>query len=140
MAQGLKRRVYQVLEVAHPDDRLSHIIDRSLIVLIVANVVAVVIETVEPIHEIADPAAFENCPTCVQVGADREANAGSVPRQFSQGIRASRSPLELGNVFRRLDFGFETRVVGLDKPHTSTGEKAGLLPFRPNQAPKRRLV
>ncbi len=50
MTQGLKRRVYQVLEVAHPDDRLSHIIDRSLIVLIVANVVAVVIETVEPIH------------------------------------------------------------------------------------------
>ena len=50
MAQGLKRRVYQVLEVAHPDDRLSRIIDRSLVVLIVANVVAVVIETVEPIH------------------------------------------------------------------------------------------
>ena len=50
MTQGLKRRVYQVLEVAHPDDRLSRIIDRSLIVLIVANVVAVVIETVEPIH------------------------------------------------------------------------------------------
>jgi len=50
MTQGLKRRVYQVLEVAHPDDRLSRIIDRSLIALIVANVLAVVIETVEPIH------------------------------------------------------------------------------------------
>ena len=50
MTQGLKRRVYQVLEVAHPDDRLSHIIDRSLVALIVANVLAVVIETVEPIH------------------------------------------------------------------------------------------
>ena len=50
MAQGLKRRVYQVLEVAHPDDRLSRIIDRSLVALIVANVLAVVIETVEPIH------------------------------------------------------------------------------------------
>lgn len=50
MAQGLKRRVYQVLEVAHPDDRVSRNIDRALVALIVANVVAVVIETVEPIH------------------------------------------------------------------------------------------
>ena len=50
MAQGLKRRVYQVLEVAHPDDRLSRNIDRALIALIVTNVLAVVVETVEPIH------------------------------------------------------------------------------------------
>ena len=50
MAQGLKRRVYQVLEVAHPDDRVSRNIDRALVALIVANVLAVVIETVEPIH------------------------------------------------------------------------------------------
>ena len=50
MAQGLKRRVYEVLEVAHPDDRVSRITDRLLIALIVANVLAVVVETVEPIH------------------------------------------------------------------------------------------
>ncbi len=50
MTQGLKRRVYEVLEVAHPDDRLSRNIDRALVALIVANVLAVVIETVEPIH------------------------------------------------------------------------------------------
>ncbi len=50
MSQGLKRRVYQVLEVAHPDDRLSRNIDRALIALIVTNVLAVVVETVEPIH------------------------------------------------------------------------------------------
>ncbi|MCH8242969.1 MAG: TonB-dependent receptor, partial [Planctomycetes bacterium] len=100
----------------------------------------VLMETVEPIHEIADPAARENCPTCIQVRADREANAGTVPRQFSQGSGVPKSPLELGDVFGCLHLELEAPAIGLDKPRTSTGEKAGLLPFRPNQAPKRRLV
>ena len=50
MAQSLKRRVYRILEAAHPDDRLSRFTDWALIGLIIANVVAVVIETVEPIR------------------------------------------------------------------------------------------
>jgi voltage-gated potassium channel len=50
MNEGFKRRVYEVLEVAHPDDRLSRLVDRSLIMLIVANVAAAIIETVEPIQ------------------------------------------------------------------------------------------
>lgn len=43
----------------------------------------VLMETIKPIHAIADLAAFENCPTCVQVLADRETDAITVPRQFS---------------------------------------------------------
>jgi voltage-gated potassium channel len=50
MNEEFKRRIYEVLEVAHPDDRLSRVVDRSLIALIVLNVAAAIIETVEPIH------------------------------------------------------------------------------------------
>ena len=31
MNKGFKHRIYEVLEVAHPDDRLSRVVDRSLI-------------------------------------------------------------------------------------------------------------
>ena len=50
MNKGFKHRIYEVLEVAHPDDRLSRVVDRSLIALIVANVAAAIIETVEPVQ------------------------------------------------------------------------------------------
>lgn len=100
----------------------------------------VLMETVEPIHEFADSAALENGPTCVQIRAEREASAGTVARQFSQSIGAPRSPLELGDVLGCLHFELEPRAIGLDKTSTSTEEKVGLPPFRPNQAPERRLV
>jgi voltage-gated potassium channel len=52
-----RRRVYEILEPAAPGDRASHIVDMLLLFLIVANVVALVTETVEPIRASA-PAFF----------------------------------------------------------------------------------
>ncbi|CAN5660909.1 hypothetical protein BH23GEM8_BH23GEM8_02860 [soil metagenome] len=51
-----RRRVYEILEPAAPGDRTSHIVDMLLLLLIVTNVVALVLETVEPIR--ASAAAF----------------------------------------------------------------------------------
>jgi len=54
---GYRRRVYEILEPAAPGDRTSHIVDMLLLFLIVANVIALVMETVEPIRTSA-PAFF----------------------------------------------------------------------------------
>jgi voltage-gated potassium channel len=54
---SLRRRVYEILEPAAPGDRASHIVDMLLLCLIVATVIALVVETVRPIHDSA-PAFF----------------------------------------------------------------------------------
>ena len=43
----IQRRIYELLEVAHPDDTASRITDLFLFILIALNVVAVIVETVE---------------------------------------------------------------------------------------------
>lgn len=43
----LQQRIYELLEVAHPDDTASRVTDLFLFVLIALNVVAVIVETVE---------------------------------------------------------------------------------------------
>ena len=48
----IKRRVYEILEVASPSDRASRIFDIFIITLIFLNVVAVVLETVQSFSEL----------------------------------------------------------------------------------------
>lgn len=43
---GIKQRLYEVLEVNRADDRLALLVDRLLVLLIIGNVAAVVLETV----------------------------------------------------------------------------------------------
>lgn len=43
----LKKRIYQIIEVAKPGDLASKIFDSFIILLIVCNIVAVMLETVE---------------------------------------------------------------------------------------------
>lgn len=47
----LKKRVYEILEVAAPGDRASRLFDIFILSLIALNVVALVAETVTPIYE-----------------------------------------------------------------------------------------
>jgi voltage-gated potassium channel len=46
MTGHLKRRLFQVLEAGHPGDRLSQVFDAAMVLLILANVAAVIAETV----------------------------------------------------------------------------------------------
>ena len=43
----IQQRIYELLEVSHPDDSASRFTDLFLFVLIALNVVAVIVETVE---------------------------------------------------------------------------------------------
>ncbi len=47
----LKKRVYEIMEVAGPDDRASRAFDIFLITLIFVNAVALIVGTVEHIHQ-----------------------------------------------------------------------------------------
>ncbi|MHC4079552.1 MAG: ion transporter [Planctomycetota bacterium] len=47
---AIRRRVYEILEVARPGDRASRLIDTLILSLILFNVAALVLETVEPIY------------------------------------------------------------------------------------------
>ncbi len=49
MAGYVKQRLFQILEAGHPGDRLSQVFDGSMVVLILANVAAVVAATVAPL-------------------------------------------------------------------------------------------
>lgn len=46
----MRQRVYQILELARSDDRVSRWYDFFLVVLISGNIVAIIIESVEPVH------------------------------------------------------------------------------------------
>ena len=56
-SQNFKRRVYEILEVAKSNDRLSRSVDVFIVCLIALNVLALVAETVDWIHGLA-PKAF----------------------------------------------------------------------------------
>lgn len=45
--QHVKRRLHEILRVAGPDDRVSHMVDKALFALILLNILAVILETVE---------------------------------------------------------------------------------------------
>ncbi|MCA9306778.1 MAG: hypothetical protein KDA16_09605 [Phycisphaerales bacterium] len=47
---ALRRRVYQIVEVAAPNDRISRIFDLSIISLIILNVAAMILESVPSIR------------------------------------------------------------------------------------------
>ena len=49
-AKTLRRRVYEIIEGAHDGDRHSEIFDRLLVLLIVLNVAAFILETVPSLH------------------------------------------------------------------------------------------
>ena len=46
----LKRRVFNFLDVSIPGDRYGYLFDQFMIVLILLNVAAIVLETVPEIH------------------------------------------------------------------------------------------
>ena len=50
MYDAIRQRLFDILEVPSPTDRLSKVIDLSLLVLILLNVLAVVFETVPSIE------------------------------------------------------------------------------------------
>lgn len=50
MLRRVQRRLYEIVEVGAPDDTPSRVFDTLILLLIAANVVAVIVETVEPIH------------------------------------------------------------------------------------------
>lgn len=47
MASGLKDRLYEILEAGHPEDVTSRVFDLTMVVIIIGNVAAVAMETVE---------------------------------------------------------------------------------------------
>jgi len=50
-SDGLKQRVYQILESGHTDDRLSRFVGRAIITLVVLNVLAAIVGTIEPLYQ-----------------------------------------------------------------------------------------
>ena len=48
---AIRRRVYEILEVARPGDRASRLTDTFILSLILLNVAALVLETVQPIYD-----------------------------------------------------------------------------------------
>ena len=49
----LKKRVYEIVEVAAPGDRLSRAFDIFILTLVALNIVALAVETVRPMYEAA---------------------------------------------------------------------------------------
>jgi voltage-gated potassium channel len=50
MAKSYKIRVYEILEATDPEDRTGKAVNLFMLVLVVLNVAAVVLETVESIY------------------------------------------------------------------------------------------
>ena len=48
---GGRRRVYEILEVAEKGDRASRVFDYCMIGLILVNVIAVIVETLDPLKQ-----------------------------------------------------------------------------------------
>lgn len=56
-----KRRIYEIVQVASVNDRASRVFDQTILILIVLNVIAVILETVNSINVVMGPffKAFE---------------------------------------------------------------------------------
>ncbi len=50
MAKSYKERVYEILEATDPEDRVAEAANLIMLLLVVSNVAAVVLETVESIN------------------------------------------------------------------------------------------
>ncbi len=116
-----RRRVYQVLEVAHHGDRLSRGVDVALIALVAGNVAAVMAESVEPLHRahrgLFD--VFESVSVAVfsveyflRVWSAAERAPGEAPA-WRERLRWVLSPMALADLAAILPF-FLSAVVGLD--------------------------
>ena len=57
----LRRRLYEIMELGHGEDRASHVFDTALVILIVLNIAAFVAESVPKLQSAYGPqfAAFE---------------------------------------------------------------------------------
>src|SRR5713226_783845 len=55
----LKRSVYEVLGVVHPDDRLTRVFEFFILSLIALNVAAFIVQTVKSVYS-ASPVAFQS--------------------------------------------------------------------------------
>ncbi len=49
-ASTWRRRIYEVIEIGHGEDRASRIFDTAIVLLIICNVIAIIAETVPAIH------------------------------------------------------------------------------------------
>ncbi len=54
-----RKRIYEIVEVAAPGDRVSRAFDISILAVILLNIVALVLETVRPLYDRA-PSLFKN--------------------------------------------------------------------------------
>ncbi len=52
MSRGYKKRVYDILKLADPEDPATKIVSFFLVTLIILNVIAVILETVESIYRV----------------------------------------------------------------------------------------
>ena len=116
-----RRRIYQLLEVAHNGDRLSRSVDLALIALVAANVVAVMLESVEPLYRARRGLfdAFEAISVSVfsieyflRVWSAAERASGD-PRAWRERVRWVLSPMALADLAAILPF-FLTSFTGLD--------------------------
>ncbi len=48
--QQVRRRLHEILRVAEPDDKVSHMVDKAIFILILLNILAVILETVESLN------------------------------------------------------------------------------------------
>ena len=109
----LRRRVYEVLEVASPGDRLSQIVDVALIALVAANIAAIILESIDSLF-VSHGAFFATFETLsvmvftVEYGlriwsaSEREAPAGASSWQKRRAHAAS--PMAVADLLAILPF------------------------------------
>lgn len=122
--QTFRRRVFEILEVAARSDRVSWICDNFLIILIVTNVIAVILQTVEPIHhaygsffdtfELVSIGIF-SLEYCLRVWAwvESEEHQSQGANAFHSRIKYMMKPLALIDLASILPFYFAF-MTGLD--------------------------
>ncbi len=100
----VRRKTHQILDVARPDDRLSHVIDIGLISLISLNVISVIIESMPGLDPVLLPwfDAFESLSVLVftveyvlRVWSSVEARQNTDGQPLSGRLRYVLSPLAL---------------------------------------------
>ena len=50
MAKSYKERVYEILEATDPEDRVAEVANLAMLILVVSNVIAVILETVDSLY------------------------------------------------------------------------------------------
>ena len=118
---SLKKRIYEVLEVAQEGDRLSRIADSFILTLIFLNVLALILETVPSIHErFAVPFAYFEVASIYIFSLEYVLRAWSCTTdpQFDSHIRGRvrylRRPMILIDLLAVLPFYLPVIIPGLD--------------------------